>query len=56
MTTISGVSFAEAWSERLEDRIFGVDVSFIGRSAFIRNKRASGRMKDLADLEALGES
>ncbi len=30
-----------------------VEVFFIGREAMIKNKRASGRMKDLADVEAL---
>ena len=55
MTSISGLSFAEAWNGRLEDQMFGVGVSFIGREAFIRNKRASGRKKDLGDLESLGE-
>ena len=29
-------------------------VSFIARTAFIKNKRAAGRHKDLADIEALG--
>jgi hypothetical protein len=28
-------------------------VPYIGRDAFIRNKRASGRHKDLGDIEAL---
>lgn len=55
LTAISGVTFDEAWRERVEDYFNGVRVPFIGRSAFIRNKRASGRKKDLADLEALGE-
>ena len=33
----------------------GVDsLPFIGRTEFIRNKRAAGRLKDLADIEALG--
>jgi hypothetical protein len=31
------------------------DLSFIGRPEFVRNKRAAGRLKDLADLEALGD-
>jgi len=31
-----------------------VPVAFLGREAFIRNKRASGRPKDLEDLRALG--
>jgi hypothetical protein len=30
-------------------------VAFIGREAFLRNKRAAGRPKDLADVEALRE-
>lgn len=30
-------------------------VPFIGRDAFVRNKRASGRSRDLADLDSLGE-
>jgi hypothetical protein len=28
-------------------------VNFIGRDAFIRNKRATGRMKDLGDIEGM---
>ena len=33
-----------------------VRVPFMGRATFIRNKRATGRKKDLADLESLGEA
>lgn len=55
LTGVSGLSFADAWMERVEDRFEDVPVPFLGRAAFIKNKRASGRMKDLADLEALGE-
>lgn len=54
LTGISGVRFDEAWPERVEDLFDGVRVPFIGRAAFIRNKRASGRLKDLADIESLG--
>jgi hypothetical protein len=32
-----------------------IPAHFLGRKQFIANKRASGRKKDLADLEALGE-
>ena len=53
MTTISGVTFDDAWRDRIEDSMLGVRVPFIGRDAFIRNKRASGRKKDLGDIEAL---
>jgi hypothetical protein len=30
-------------------------VFYLGRDAFVKNKRALGRHKDLADLELLGE-
>ena len=53
MTSISGVSFAEAWNGRMNDAMLGVPVAFIGRDEFIRNKRASGRNKDLGDIDAL---
>lgn len=55
LTSVSGVSFDEAWHDRVEARFDDIVVPYIGRAAFIRNKRASGRMKDLADLESLGE-
>ncbi|MHB1863650.1 MAG: hypothetical protein ACYCVL_11825 [Gemmatimonadaceae bacterium] len=56
MTGLSGVTFAEAWPSRLEAEFEGVRVPFLGREALIRNKTATGRMKDLGDLESLGES
>ena len=56
LTSISGVSFEEAWSDRVTHETEGLAVPFLGRSTLVRNKRASGRAKDRADLEALGES
>ena len=56
ITTIDGVSWQEAWDSRAEGTIAGLPVSFISRAQFIANKRAAGRLKDLADLEALSES
>lgn len=56
LTSITGVDFEEAWAGRLEYRVAGLDVPFLGREALVRNKRACGRAKDRADLEALGES
>jgi hypothetical protein len=29
------------------------EVQFLGKKSFIRNKRAAGRLKDLADVESL---
>lgn len=53
LTTVSGVTFAEAWPGRVRADFGGVEVDVIGRDAFIRNKRATGRLKDLGDIEAL---
>jgi hypothetical protein len=55
MSDISGVDFTEAWPDRVVRRVGTHDVPFIGRAALLRNKRASGRHKDLGDVEALGE-
>jgi len=55
LTGLSGISFREAWTDRIEDQFEDVRVPFLGRASLVRNKRASGRKKDLADLEALGE-
>ena len=54
MTGISGIHFGDAWQGRLAGTLFEVPVGFLGRDAFIANKRASGRPKDLEDLRALG--
>lgn len=54
MTSISGVDFAEAREGALSGTLFDVPVLFIGRQAFLRNKRASGRPKDLEDIRLLG--
>jgi len=56
LTAISGVGFEEAWPGRVTHETEGLAVPFLGRAALVRNKRASGRAKDLADLEALGEA
>lgn len=56
LTEISGVAFEVAWPERVIHLIGALDVPFLGRAALIANKRAAGRLKDLADLDALRES
>ena len=53
MTSISGVSFDDAWQSRAPGEVDGIEVNFIGREALIRNKRASGRSKDLIDADEL---
>lgn len=53
LTEISGVSFDEAWDDRVQASIDGIAVQVIGRRTLLRNKRATARPKDLADAEAL---
>lgn len=55
ITSISGVLWDEAFETCAKAEYGDVPVSYIGREQYIINKRASGRKKDLADLEALGE-
>jgi hypothetical protein len=55
ITSLSGVSWSEAY-DHCEEGVYGdIPTFYIGRDQYILNKRASGRKKDLADLEALGE-
>ena len=53
LTGISGVEFDGAWTGRMVANVAGQELPFIGREDLIRNKRAAGRAKDLADVEAL---
>ena len=53
LTTISGVSFAECYAERQVDVLDGVEVNLISLAHLKVNKKASGRYKDLNDLENL---
>lgn len=53
LTSISGVSFEEAWSSRVEGDLAGVPAKFIGREALAKNKGSTGRTQDRADAERL---
>jgi hypothetical protein len=53
MTSITGVSFEDAWDDRTRGDLDGLRVNFIGRSALLRNKDATGRAKDRIDAEEL---
>lgn len=55
VTEIDGVEFADSYSARQEIEVEDVPVSFIGLEQLRKNKRASGRHQDLADLENLEE-
>ncbi|TFH15942.1 MAG: hypothetical protein E4H02_06800 [Lentisphaerales bacterium] len=53
ITTASGLRFDEAFSQSLAVTIEGIELHIPSVADLIRNKRASGRTKDLADAEAL---
>lgn len=53
MTSISGVDFDSAWESRIETTMDGKPVMVIGWNELLRNKRAAGRQKDLADVDKL---
>lgn len=55
LSSVTGLDFDEAWTTRVTHDVGGCAVPFLGRVALIANKRAAGRLKDLADLEALRE-
>jgi hypothetical protein len=55
VTSVTDVTWETAVSNRVQGKYGDVIVHYLGRNEFIRNKRAIGRKRDLADLEALGE-
>lgn len=54
LTFVSGVEFDDAYEHRVLVRIGEVEVPVIGRAELRRNKLATGRLRDLADIEDLG--
>ena len=53
LTSIDGVEFAECYRNKMIVTIDDIDVSFISLEDLKKNKKASGRYQDLADLENL---
>jgi hypothetical protein len=54
VTSLTGVSWKEVAAGSKPGKYGDVRVRYLGKKEFIRNKRAIGRTKDLADIEALG--
>jgi hypothetical protein len=54
LTSIDGVDFTDAWPERVQVDLGGLAVPVISKRHLIANKRATGRLQDLADVERLG--
>lgn len=53
LTQIEGVAFADAWPRRIEAAFGSLRCPVIGRDDLVANKRAAGRLQDLADVAAL---
>lgn len=53
---IDGVSFDEAWKRRVDAKVDGIPAHVISSDLLIQNKMASGRLQDLADVEAIREA
>lgn len=53
LNEIDGVKFEECFRNRRIARIRSLRINFIDLTRLLKNKRASGRHKDLADVEAL---
>lgn len=54
LSSISGVAFSECFARKIEVVLDGVVVNFIDLEHLKQNKKASGRLQDLADLDQLG--
>jgi len=54
LTSLTGVSEEDAFASRVPGQYGDVPVCYLGLEEFILNKKALGRRKDLADLEAIG--
>ena len=55
VTSLTGVVWEDVKAGRVAGSYGGLEVYYIGKREFILNKRALGRRKDIADLEAIGE-
>jgi predicted nucleotidyltransferase len=53
LTTIDGVNFGDCFARRNRKTLHGLRVNLISREDLLKNKAASGRPKDLADLREL---
>lgn len=53
LTGITGVTFEEAFASRISAKLDGLPVWIIARDPLLKNKRATGRLKDAADVEEL---
>jgi hypothetical protein len=50
---LTGLAFEPVWRDRVRRPFGEVEVDFLDRASFARNKRATGRLKDLSDVEEM---
>jgi hypothetical protein len=55
LTSITGVTFDEAWPNRIEVERDGMVVPIIGAEEFLKNKEATGRDQDIVDARRVRE-
>lgn len=53
LASIGEMTFDQVWRNRVETLIAGIPVPFISKADLIENKRQTGRLRDLADVEEL---
>jgi hypothetical protein len=53
ITSLTGITWEEAIAGKESGHYGDVPVCYIGKTAYIKNKRATGRAKDIADIEAI---
>lgn len=53
ITSIDGVEFSDAWRDRVAAKLGEILVPVLSRQHLIVNKKAAGRLQDLADVERL---
>lgn len=56
MMSVSGVEFEEAFLNKMSMESDGVKIYYLCKEDFIKNKKALGRLKDLADIESLSST
>lgn len=54
LTAAEGLTFEDAWQDRITVEIEGVTIPLVSKEHLILNKRTLGRPQDLADIENLG--
>lgn len=54
ITKLSGVTTEEIWDNKITGAFAGLSVYYIDKKTFIKNKRITGRGKDLVDADIIG--